>query len=81
MKAMNSKVIDKVRVIGRGWVIVVEPDGEISMTDKLTCNGTEFTIAGIESVTFMKKVGLILRPNDMVDKTISVGDDIVIESA
>ena len=75
---MKSTVKDKVRVTGRGCVIILEPDGEINISDKVTCNGTEFGIVGIERLSFVKTVGLILRPNDVAYEKINVGDEIII---
>lgn len=72
------KVKDKVKVTGRGCVIVVEPDFEINMTDKIVFGENEFEIRGIERLSFMKNVGLVLRPNDVAYETISIGDEIEI---
>lgn len=74
----HGVVKDKVRVIGRGCVIILEPDGEINIADKVTCDGTEFCIVGIEKLSHMKTVGLTLRPNDLVQEKINIGDEIVI---
>ena len=70
------KVKDKVKVLGRGWVILVEPDCEIDISDKIICGDNEFEIAGVERLLFVKTVGLVLRPNYKVDDTINVGDEI-----
>ncbi len=70
------KVIDKVKVLGRGCVIVVEPDCEITMSDKVIFGENEFELNGIERLTNLKKVGLVLRPNDVAYDTINVGDEI-----
>ena len=75
---MKSTVKDKVRVTGRGCVIIFEPDEEIHITDKVVCNGNEFSIAGIERLSFLKNVGLILRPNDLAQEKINIGDDITV---
>ena len=70
------EVKDKVKVLGRGCVIIVESDSEITTSDKIICNNKEFEIAGIERLSHMKTVGLILRPNDKVYETINIGDTI-----
>ena len=70
------EVKDKVKVTGRGCVIVVEPDCEINMTDKIVFGENEFEIRGIERLSFMKNVGLVLRPNDIAYETINIGDKI-----
>lgn len=72
------EVKDKVNVVGRGCVIVVEPDCEINITDKIIFGENEFEIRGIERLSFMKNVGLVLRPNDIVYETINAGDEIEI---
>lgn len=72
------EVKNKVKVLGRGCVIIVEPNCEIHLSDKIRCGENEFEIIGIEGISFMKTVGLLLRPNDIADNTISVGDEIEI---
>lgn len=72
------EVKDKVKVNGRGCVIIIEPDCEINMSDKVVFSDKEFEIAGIERLSFMKKVGLVLRPNDIAYETISIGDEVEI---
>lgn len=72
------EVKDKVNVVGRGCVIVVKPDCEINITDKIIFGENEFEIRGIERLSFMKNVGLVLRPNDIVYETINAGDEIEI---
>ena len=72
------EVKDKIKVTGRGCVIILEPDCDITMSDKVICGEHEFTIAGIERLSFIKTVGLILRPNDIAHETINVGDNIII---
>lgn len=70
------KVKDKVKVTGRGCVIIVEPDCEIDISDKIECNGVQFGISGIERWSHMKTTGLILRPNSDVYDAINIGDDL-----
>ena len=48
------------------------------MTDKIVFGENEFEIRGIERLSFMKNVGLVLRPNDVAYETISIGDEIEI---
>ncbi len=74
------EVKDKVNVVGRGCVIVVKPDCEINITDKIICGENEFEIRGIERLSAMKNknVGLVLRPNDIAYEMINVGDEIEI---
>lgn len=70
------EVKDKVNVLGRGCVIVVEPDCEINIENKIRFGENEFEISGIERMSFMKNVGLVLRPNDIAYEMINVGDEI-----
>ena len=71
-------VQDKIRVIGRGWVIITETDEPPTIEDMIFVNDRYFSIAGIERVTFSKRLGLILRPNDEANETISIGDNMEI---
>ena len=73
------KVKDKVKVIGRGCVIIIEPDCEINISDKIVFDERKFEIAGIERWSHMKTIGLVLRPNDVAYETISIGDEIEIK--
>ena len=72
------KIIDKVKVIGRGYVFIIIPDDTINMTDTIVFNGVQFKITGIERLSFMKQVGLILNPNDTAGNIINIGDEIEI---
>lgn len=74
------EVKDKIRVLGRGCVIIVEPTCEINISDKVICGEEEFEIAGIERLSFVKTIGLVLRPNDIAYKTINIGDNILINN-
>ena len=71
-------VKDKAKVVGRGCIIVTEPDCEINMSDKVIVGKKEFEIAGIERLSVMKTIGLVLRPNDIAQETINIGDKIEI---
>lgn len=72
------KVIDKVKVLGRGYVLVVIPDNKINMCDKILFDNIQFEIVGIEQLTHMKQIGLVLSPNDIVGKLINIDDNIEI---
>ena len=74
------EVKDKIRVLGRGCVIIVEPTCEINISDKVICGENEFEITGIERLSFVKTIGLVLRPNDIAYKTINIGDNIIINN-
>lgn len=73
------KVIYKVNVIGRGYILVVKPQETINITDEIIFNDFHFKISGIERLSNMKKIGLQLSPNDMVGKLINVGDEIEVK--
>ena len=72
------KVIDKVKVIGRGYVLVVIPDDVIHITDKIIHKNVHYKITGIERVSHMKHIGLVLRPNDSVGVFIKIGDELTV---
>ena len=72
-------VQDKIRVIGRGWVIISETDEPPTISDEIEINGKIFGIVGIERWSYSKRLGLILRPNDEVNETISIGDNMEIK--
>ena len=74
------KVKDKIRVLGRGCVIIIEPTCEINISDKVICGENKFEIAGIERLSFVKTIGLVLHPNDTACKTINIGDNIIINN-
>lgn len=74
------EVKDKIRVLGRGCVIIVEPTCEINISDKVICGENKFEIAGIERLSCVKTIGLVLRPNDIAYKTINIGDNIIINN-
>jgi len=71
------KIIDKVRVIGRGNIVIVDNiNGYVlHIDDKMKVGGLTFEITGIERLSSTKKVGLILRPNDKVEE-IKINDKI-----
>jgi len=73
------EVKDKIRVLGRGWVFIIEPTCEINISDKVICGENKFEIAGIERL-FVKAIGLVLHPNDIACKTINIGDNIIINN-
>ena len=70
-------VEDKIRVLGRGWVIISEPEEPPTISDEIEVNGKIFGIVGIER-WYTKRLGLILKPNDEVNETISIGDNMEI---
>ena len=70
------KVLDKVKVMGRGYILVVIPKDIIQMTDEIVFNNIHFEIKGIERLSFIKKIGLLLSPNNMVGELINIGDEI-----
>ena len=69
-------VLDKLRVVGKGWVLIVDgkPKG-LELGRKIHRNsGFPFTVSGFGGLTHYKKIELILSPNDYVEKEIQVGD-------
>ena len=72
------KVIDKVKVLGRGYILVIIPDDEINITDMILFDNIRFKICGIERLSNMKQIGLVLSPNDMVGKLIDIDDEITL---
>ena len=70
-------VIDKVRVIGRGNIVVVDNIKEypLHINDKVRVRDLQFEIRGIEFSEYMRHGGLILRPNDKVEE-IKINDKI-----
>ena len=74
---MKVKVFDIVKVIGRGTVLIFEKDFGFMCGDTITTNNETFEIVGIEKLQQITKIGLILHPNNKVEKLINV-DDIVL---
>lgn len=72
------KVIDKVKVLGRGYVLVVIPDEPININDKILHKSVKYKITGIERVQHMKQIGLVLNPNDSVGVFIKIGDELTV---
>lgn len=72
------KVIDKVKVLGRGYILVIIPDDEINITDTILFDNIKFKIHGIERLSNMKQIGLILSPNDVIGKLIEIDDEITL---
>ena len=69
------KVVDIIRVTDRGWVVVCDEDDELICGDVIfNTAGKEFTIKGVEKVTNISQVGLVLNPNDKVKDGITIGD-------
>ena len=71
---------DKIMVLGKGCVVIVEPTCGINISDKVICGENKFEIAGIERLSFVKAIGLVLHPNDIAYKTINIGDNIIINN-
>ena len=71
-------VQDKIHVLGRGWVIISETDEQPTIEGIVFVNNKYFAIAGIERWPYSKRLGLILRPNDEANETISIGDNMEI---
>ena len=71
-------VEDKIRVLGRGWVIITETDEPLTTSDEIESNGKIFEIAGIERWPYSKRLSLLLRPNDEANEIISIGDSMEI---
>ena len=71
------KVIDKIRIIGRGNVVVVDDIRKyhLHVNDKVRVRDLQFEIAGIEFAEYIKYGGLILRPINRVEE-IKINDKI-----
>jgi len=72
------KVIDKVKVLGRGYILIIIPDDEINITDTILFDNIQFKICGIERLNNMKQIGLVLSPNNAVGKLIKIDDEITL---
>ena len=72
------EVLDKVKVIGRGYVFVVVPDQPINVGDYVFAGINAFKVTSVEHLSHMEKVGLILAPNKAAGELIEVGDTILI---
>lgn len=70
-------VLDKVRIVGRGWVLVVneKPKG-LELESRMRCNneGMTYTVKGFGGFSHNKHMELILSPNVTVNLGINVGD-------
>ena len=71
------EVIDKVYVIGRGNIVVVDDVKKqpIHVHDKVKVRDLQFEVVGVEFSQYMKQGGLILRPNNKVEE-IKINDKI-----
>lgn len=71
------EIVDKVYVIGRGNIVVVDNIREcpLHINDKVRVRDLQFEITGIEFAEHMRHGGLILRPNDKVEE-IKINDKI-----
>jgi len=60
---MKIKIENACYVIGRGHIIVctLPENVNVHVGDKITANNTEYEIRGIECLSFIKHVGLILN--------------------
>lgn len=73
------KVEDKVYVIGRGNIIcsTLGDNDVIRKSDKIKINNNIFDIVGIEMLAYSKHIGLIFRPNNLVEE-VNINDEIEI---
>jgi nicotinamidase/pyrazinamidase len=71
------EIVDKVRIIGRGNIVIVDNIKEypLHINDKVRVRDLQFEITGIEFAEHMIHGGLILRPNDKVEE-IKINDKI-----
>ena len=69
-------VIDKLRVVGKGWVLIVDAKPKGLEVGRLIhrYHGFPFVVSGFGGWSHYKKIELILSPNDYVEKEIQVGD-------
>ena len=72
------KVDDVVRVMGRGYVFCGEPDREVHVGLKVRKDDAVFNIIGVERLSHIKRIGLVLSPNTMAGEMIKPRDDIEI---
>jgi len=69
---------NKVYVVGRGWIICTKYDGKpLHIGDKFSFDNNIFEIRGIEAFRYNinSPIGLLLRPNDLVEK-VKIGSEI-----
>lgn len=73
------KVEDKVYVIGRGNIIcsTLGDNDVIRKSYKIKINNNIFDIVGTEMWSYSKHIGLILRPNNLVEE-VNINDEIEI---
>ena len=74
------KVENIVYVIGRGNIVLTkkEKDNPVHINDKLKISDNIFEITGIEHSEYIKTMGLILRPNQLVKEVVKIGDEIIL---
>lgn len=68
------KINDIVKVLGRGYVFVGEDAMEIHVGNKLKIQDKLFNISGVERVSHMKSVGLVLSHSDEAKDLCKIGD-------
>ena len=73
-------VIDKVRVVGKGWVLIIDeaPKGLTLERKVKSEHGKYYNVTGIGGWEGMKRKELILSPNTCVENDIIVGDILVL---
>lgn len=73
------RVKDIVKVIGRGYVIVTEPGNvDVHVDDLIKVRDEDtwqtFSVRGVESVSWMKTIGIVTLRSEDLNKMCKVGD-------
>jgi len=71
---------DIVYVIGRGNIIcsVLGDNDIIHINDNIKIKNHIFDITGIEMWEHSKNIGIILKPNNLIQELVNIGDEIKI---
>lgn len=76
------RISDIVHVTGRGYVFLGIPDTgeEFHSGDTVVIRGRSdrYEISAVERLTWVKTIGIILRPNQEAAKQICIGDEIIL---
>lgn len=68
------KINEIVKVLGRGYVFVGEDAMDIHVGNKLKIQDKLFNISGVERVSHMKSVGLVISHSDEAKDLCKIGD-------
>lgn len=80
-KPGEMRISDIVHVTGRGYVFlgIPDPGEELHSGDTVVIRGRsdQYEISAVERLTWVKTIGIILRPNQEAAKLICIGDEIL----